>query len=198
LGAKMKADYKARRAAKHAAQKEALRNDHKVPKMACTAQTKEEKIDDVGCEFCADPPTRMFKAPKEPIIITYQGRNFKAIKPYWLACSFCATCIETNHLDELQQHSTEAIKAMAAYLNLPEFAGRQQELKQDILKMSFKCLGLETIRKALELPSKPIDKAMVAAGNRATTAALDALKDATGSTEHAAAMFESSESTEPN
>jgi hypothetical protein len=194
----MKADYEARRAAKHAAQKEALRNDHKVSQTACAAQTKEEKVDDVGCEFCCDPPTRMFKAPSEPIIITSQGRNFKAIKPYWLACPFCATCIETNHLDELKQHMAEALKAGVAGLNQPEFADKQEEAKQEILKMSFKLLGLKTIRKALELPSKPIDKPMVAAGNRASTAVFAALKDATGSTEQAAAMFESLESAEPN
>ena len=143
----------------------------------------------------------MFKAPKKPIIISFAGRTFKAIKPYWLACSFCATCIETNKLDDLREHGAEALKAMAAALNLPEFADRQKELKQDLLKASFKMSGLETIRKALELPSKPIDKpkiAAVAASNRAKAALFDALKDATGSTERAAAMFESLESEELN
>lgn len=160
---------------------------------------KEEKIDDLGCEFCGHPATRMFKAPKKPIIITWERRTFKAIKPYWLACLFCASCLEANNLDELRQRVAEAVQSMAAGLSLPQFADKQKELKEDIVRASFKLLGLETIRKALTLPSKPIaGKANIAAANLANTAVFDALKDATGSTDRAIEAFESLEGSQPN
>jgi hypothetical protein len=48
------------------------------------------------CEFCTESPTRMFKAQAQPIVIEFEGRNYISTKPHWLACPYCAECIENN------------------------------------------------------------------------------------------------------
>ena len=67
--------------------------------MATTINYREEGQE--HCEFCAERPTRMFKAQLQPIAIQFEDRKYVATKPYWVMCDFCARSIkkETTNVE---------------------------------------------------------------------------------------------------
>jgi hypothetical protein len=126
------------------------------------------------CEFCTESPTRMFKAQAQPIVVEFEGRNYISTKPHWLACPYCAECIENNSLVALRNNiESELLSVASGFAPLAPHAPQPPQQTRDwIVRMSFVAMGLPTIRKALEIRSEPIDWPMVRTENAKIIAAL--------------------------
>lgn len=141
--------------------------------MATTICFLEEETE--HCEFCVDRPTRMFKVQSQPIVIEFGGRKYVASKPYWIVCPSCAESIENDNLAEIRNRIEAQLLAVASEFTPlgPNGSPPPQQTKDWLVRMSFVAMGLPTIRKALEIPSRPIDWAMVRAENARIRVALD-------------------------
>ena len=119
------------------------------------------------CEFCTERPTRMFKAQSRPIVIEFEDRKYVATKPYWIACASCAESIENDSLAEIRNKMEAQLQSVGSKFAPIAANGSPppQQTKDWLVRMSFVAIGLPTIRKALEIPSRPIDWAMVRTEN---------------------------------
>ena len=127
------------------------------------------------CEFCTERPTRMFKAQSRPIVIEFEDRKYVATKPYWIACTSCAESIENDCLAEIRNKMEAQLQSVVSEFAsiAPNGSLPSQQVEDWLVRMSFVAMGLPTIRKVLEIPSRPIDWGMVRTQNAKIRADLD-------------------------